>query len=304
METTLLIFHLREARRKARGAAVAEALSLLRDLQAIAPESGPLSERSGLFWISFPRDALDQAIERLPRLGYTEAVDVLERVTSTRRKSASEQVRWRGENYKLVRVYQEETEVIREQAPDRRVFLIESVAGDVRPVKGYRGDGKPLSRRALPVYDARLLVNLVNSPRGVFLDPFAGVGGIALEALASGYSVLSVDVDPTLRHGLAELGARHSVAQAQQLPFGAETVEAIATEPPYDPQAELAVKDSLNEIHRVLKKESRLAILCAAWQAPGLRQKAEALGLEPYLDSPINRKGTECVVLAWKKRGN
>jgi hypothetical protein len=303
METALLIFHLRQARRKARAVGVAEALGLLRDLQATAPTSGPLSERGGLFWISLPAEVLDQAIERLPRLGYTEAVDVLERMTSTRRKSASDQIRWRGEDYKLVRVYKEESEALREQAPDRRVFLFESAAGEVRPVKGYRGDGKPLSRRALPVYDARLLVNLVNSSRGgLFLDPFAGVGGIVLEALASGYSVLSLDVDPALRHGLAEFGARHSVAQAQQLPFGAETIEAIATEPPYDTQAELALKDSLNEMHRVLKKESRLAMLCAAWQAPGLRQKAETLGLEPYLDSPINRKGTDCVVLAWKKQ--
>jgi hypothetical protein len=303
METTLLIFHLRQARRKARAAGVAEALGLLRDLQATAPESGPLSERGGLFWISLPHDAVDQAIERLPRLGYTEAVDLLERTTSTRRKFASAQVRWRGADCKLVRVYEEETEAIREQAPDRRVFLFESTAGEVRPVKGYRGDGKPLSRRALPVYDARLLVNLVNSSRGgVFLDPFAGVGGIILEALASGYRVLSVDVDSTLRHGLAELGARHCVGEAQHLPFSAETVEAIATEPPYDPQAETAVIDSLNEMYRLLKKEGRLALLCAAWQAPGLRQKAETLGLEPYLDSPINRKGTECVVLAWKKK--
>jgi len=302
METALLIFYLRKARRKARAASVAEALSLLRDLQATAPESGPLSERGGLFWISLPPEALDQAAERLPRLGYTEAVDMLERTTSTRRKFASEQVRWRGEDYKLVRIYEEELEAMRAQAPDRRVFLIESAAGEVRPVKGYRGDGKPLSRRALPVYDARLLVNLAHRPGGgAFLDPFAGVGGVVLEALASGYQVLSVDVDPALRHGLAELSPRHSVAEAQHLPFGAETIEAIATEPPYDPQAEGAVLDSLSEMHRVLKKEGRLAMLCAAWQAPGLRRKAEALELEPYLDSPINRKGMDCAVLAWKK---
>src|SRR5262245_281380 len=174
MSSQLLLFYLREARRKARAAGVAEALSLLHDLQATAPESGPLSERGGLFWISLPTEVLDQARERLPRLGYTEAVDLLERTTSTRRKSSDDRVRWRGEDYKLVRMYEEEPEAMREQAPDRRVFLFESAAGEVRPVKGYRGDGKPLSRRALPVYDARLLVNLVHSPRGgIFLDPFA-----------------------------------------------------------------------------------------------------------------------------------
>jgi len=308
MDTALLIFHLREARRKARATGSAEALGLLRDLQATAPESGPLSERGGIFWIALPRDTLDQAVERLPRLGYTDTVDVLEptaeRKPSSRRKpSSDERVRWRGADYKLVRVYEEEAEVIREQAPDRRVFLFEADDGEIRPVRGYRGDGKPLSRRALPVYDARLLVNLVNSGRGgVCLDPFAGVGGIVLEALASGYRVLSVDVDPMLRHGLTEMGAYHCVGEAQHLPLGAEAIDAIAAEPPYDPQAEAAVIDSLVEMNRVLKKEGRVAILCAAWQAPGLRQKAEALGLESYLDSPINRKGTDCVVMAWRKR--
>src|SRR5438876_12333603 len=108
MDTALLIFHLREARRKASAAGIAEALGLLRDLQATATESGPLSERGGLFWISLPRDRLDQAIERLPRLGYTEAVEVLERQPSRRRKPSDERVRWRGEDYKLVRVYEEE----------------------------------------------------------------------------------------------------------------------------------------------------------------------------------------------------
>jgi len=39
-------------------------------------------------------------------------------------------------------------------------------------------------------------VNLVAvEPGALFLDPFAGVGGLIIEALASGYEVMSADGD-------------------------------------------------------------------------------------------------------------
>jgi SAM-dependent methyltransferase len=187
-------------------------------------------------------------------------------------------------------------------AADRRLFFLETGDGVVRPIKGYRGDGQPLSRRGLPVYDARLLVNLVFTPaKGTFLDPFAGVGGIVLEAIQSGWDVLSADIDPALRHGLAHLGASHSVADARQLPIASASVGAIATEPPYDEQARDVLIPAFQELHRVLKVGGRLAVLCAAWQADALRQQGVVSGLTPYLDSPIDRKGVAVVALAWQK---
>jgi hypothetical protein len=304
MDDVLLIFYLREARRKARTAAQMEALCLLRDLHPTAPESGPLAERGGVFWIGLPAASLDRAVSRLPRLGYTQAVDLPEDTAhiAVRRSTAAERVRWRRREYQLTRLYEEDAEAARESAPDRRIFRLESASGEVRTVQGYRGDGGPLSRRGLPTCDARLLVNLVTSaPGATFLDPFAGVGGLVIEAVASGYRVLSCDRDPTLRHGLAALGAQHCVADARQLPFGPETIDALATEPPYDKQSEESVIEALHEMDRVIKRSGRIALLCAAWQAEGLRQTAAALGLASFLDSPINRKGTPCAVLAWKK---
>ena len=304
MDEVILICSLREARRKALAAARMEALCLLRDLNPTAPDRGPLAERSGVFWIALSPDALDQATARLPRLGYTHAVDLPEDIAhiAVRRNSRAERVRWRRREYQLTRLYEEDADATREAAPDRRVFALENAHGDVRAVTGYRGDSGSLSRRGLPVCDARLLANLVTGADDMtLLDPFAGVGGIVLEAVASRYRVLSCDLDPALRHGLSALGARHTVADARSLPFGAETIDAIATEPPYDQHAESAVIESLAEMHRVLKPGGRLALLCAAWQAEGLRQKASALRLMNFLDSPIHRKGTECVALAWEK---
>ncbi len=310
MDRELLIFHLRPARRRARDAARAEALSLLGDLGAIAPAAGPLSEVGGLFWIVLPPGPRETASARFPRLGYTYAVDLAEPLPHERnapegRASAEHRLtRWRGRHYRLVRLYEEDTQAAREHAPDRRIFLLESGEARVRAIRGYRGDGRPLARRGLPVCDARLLVNLVAAlPRGILLDPFAGIGGIVLEALASGWRVVTSDIDPALRYGLARLGKLHAVADVRHLPFAPASVDAIATEPPYHEHAEGIIGPALREMHRVLKAGGRLTLLCASRQAEELRREALALGLASYLDSPIDRKGVDVGVLAWQKRG-
>jgi len=308
VNNALLIFYLRPGRRKARMVATAEALHLLRDLQATAPAGGPLSEAGGLFWVSLPCDALETALPRLPRLGYTYAVDLLEPISEhpssfDRARDAQEQpVRWHHKLYRLVHVYNEDAEAMRERAPDRRTFLFETSEGTIRPVRGYRGDGRPSSRRGLPVCDARMLVNLVAAGPGTsLLDPFAGIGGIVIEALASGCTITTSDCDPALQVGLTHLGAQHSVADARHLPWATGTFDAIATEPPYHEEAKPMVIEALREMYRVLKTGGRLAILCVPGQAGDLRLEGMSIGLRWYLDSPINRKGLDVVVLAGNK---
>ena len=308
MDEILLIFYLWPARSRARAVALAETLSLLRDLHARASEKGPLSEQGGLFWILLPAENLEAARVRLARSGYTAAVDWLEPVSEPVghkkcvRGAAKDALQWHRRWYRRHRLFEEDPEVVREGAPDRRTFLLETSAGDVRPVAGYRGDGGELSRRGLSVPDARLLVNLVAvEPGALFLDPFAGVGGLIIEALASNYEVVSADWDPVVQHGLGHLGARHLVADARRLPFPDETFDAIATEPPYHEEATPVVVEALDELYRVLKKGRRLAMLCAASQADALRRQAAALGLRAVLDAAIDRKGLDVVVLVWLK---
>lgn len=308
MDETLLIFYLWSARRKARAVAIAEALSLLRDLQARASNTGPLSEQGGLFWILLPSENLEAARVRLPRSGYTAAVDWIEPISGSADHSKRRNVlprdalQWHHRWYRRHRLFEEDPQAIREGAPDRRTFFLETAAGSVRPVTGYRGDGGDTSRRGLAVPDARLLVNLVAAePGALFLDPFAGVGGLVIEALASGYEVVSADDDPILRHGLTHLGSRHLVTDARRLPLPDESFDAIATEPPYHEEATPLVAEALREFYRVLKKGRRLAMLCAASQADVLRQQAASLGLQVVLDEPIDRKGLDVVVLVWLK---
>lgn len=305
MPETILIFHVRQARNKAKECAKAEALCLLGDLQVTALKGGPLADKGGVFWIQVPPSALEMVQGRLPRLGYTFAVDTMEFISgrcNAGRRASVEFLQWRGATYRLNRLYEEDAALLRERSPDKRLFALATESGETRLIRGYRGNGQALSRRALAVCDARLLVNLVHTVQDAsFLDPFAGAGGIVLEALDSGYHVLSADIDPILRPGLERLGAAHYVTDANQLPIQTETIDAIATEPPFDTSANEAVFNSLEELYRVLKKGGNLAMLCSTQQAKGLKARAELVGLESWLTLPLNRKGIDNIVLAWRK---
>jgi SAM-dependent methyltransferase len=298
----MLVLHLRAARRRAGAAAQAEALALLHDLEPSAPAGGPLADRGGVVWVEVPEDRLAAAAARLPRLGYSTAVDLL--VADQPPGRGRPAVRWRRRGWRLERLHAEDAAGHRERAPDRRVFLVEAGGGPVRPVRGYRGGAGPLERRGLPVCDARLLVNLV-APAGPgrLLDPFAGVGGVALEARAAGWRVLTGDLDPALRHGLGRLGAAHLVADARALPLRGGSLDAVATEPPYDRSVGPLADQALAEACRLLRPGGATAWLCAAWQAPGLRATAAAVGLRPVLDCPVDRKGVQVVALAWRRPG-
>jgi hypothetical protein len=291
----VLVFHLRPSRHRARAAAVAEALALLHDLEPAAPAGGPLSERGGVFWVELPERHLAAATARLPRLGYTTAVDRLVPA------AGPAEVRWRRRSWRLVRLWEEDAAGHRELAPDRRAFLFAAGGGPVRPVRGYRGGGGPLTRRGLPVCDARLLVNLV-APAGPgwLLDPFAGVGGVALAARAAGWTTVTADLDAGLRHGLGAIAA-HLVADARALPLRPGSLDAAVTEPPYEPAVGPLAGQALAELHRLLRPGGAAAVLCAAWQAPGLRSTAVGLGWRVVLDCPVDRKGLAVVALAWRR---
>jgi hypothetical protein len=296
----MLVFHLRPARRRARAAAVAEALALLGDLAPSAPAGGPLADRGGVFWVELAGRHLAAAGVRLPRLGYSTAVDLL--VADGTGRGGGPGVRWRRRDWRLERLYAEDAVGHREQAPDRREFLFEAGGGPARPVRGYRGGGQGLARRGLPVCDARLLVNLVApAGPGVLLDPFAGVGGVALEARAAGWRTVTADLDPALRHGLGRLGDAHLVADARRLPLRSGCLDAVATEPPYDRAVGPLADQALAETSRLLRPGGAAAWLCAAWQAAGLRATAAGLGLRTVLDCPVDRKGLAVVALAWRR---
>ena len=91
------------------------------------------------------------------------------------------------------------------------------------------------------------------------------------------------------------------MADARALPLRAGSLDAVATEPPYDREVGPLADQALAELHRLLRPGGAAAVLCAAWQAAGLRATAAGLGWRASLDCPVDRKGTEVVALAWRR---
>ena len=299
------VCHVRASRKKAVEAAATETLSLLRGLDPSRCPGGPLSERGGVFWIEVPGACADRAVDRFARLGYTRAVDRLDAVDRVA-AGGKGVVRWRKRYFRLARVYEEDASLMRERAPDRREFAVLGPGGTPRTVKGYRGDGTRAGCRALPVCDARLLVNMVRpavTGRARFLDPFAGAGGVAIEALASGFGVCTLDVDPVVSPGLRRQGAWHGVADAGRLPFADSSFDAIATEPPYHRDLGPAFASALGDMDRVLAPGGKAAVLCADWHVEILTSRSVALGLPAVFEAPVDRKGTACRLFVWEKPG-
>jgi len=90
---------------------------------------------------------------------------------------------------------------------------------------------------------ARCMVNLSGALEGrTFLDPFCGVGGIALEASLVGCNVIAMDAKMRMVRGTRRNFAHFNLgssglirADARRMPL--TRVDAIATDPPYGTQS-------------------------------------------------------------------
>jgi len=122
---------------------------------------------------------------------------------------------------------------------------------------------------------ARCVVNLARPPeRAVLLDPFCGVGGILLEAVAIRCRAIGADADPRMIRGastnLTHYGAEPfglMVADATKIPM--RRVESIVTDPPYGREASThgrklyaLMQEFLPAAYSVLSKKGHLCICC------------------------------------------
>ncbi|MEM2907577.1 MAG: TIGR01177 family methyltransferase [Candidatus Hadarchaeales archaeon] len=141
---------------------------------------------------------------------------------------------------------------------------------------------------------ARCMVNLARAPRGgTLLDPFAGVGGILIEAGLMGAKPVGIDIDPEMLDGarlnLEGFGIEDYqliLGDARSIPLAEATVDAIATDPPYGRQATTAglkLEDlygqALPEMARVLKRKGYACITSPATLE--LEDLAKEAGLRP-----------------------
>ena len=300
--TSHYICTVRPSRAKALGLARAEVAALMRDCDVVLPSGGPLSERRGVFWVDLEDDHAATLEERALRLGYTERIEELAAATPSRRTGADRPLRWKGSWYQLVTVWESDQEEIRVSSPDMREFALCGEDGEVRTARGYRGDGSSLGPKALPVPDCRLLLNLVFAPevRSV-LDPFAGSGGIVHEACRTGYSVASMDREPTVAPGLERFGSAHHVGDAGAMPYDRESFDAVATELPYAEERPQILRQWTQEMLRVLRPGARCSIMCSLPQRVPIAVAAHRGRATMEISEEIDRRGVRIGVLVLRR---
>lgn len=121
------------------------------------------------------------------------------------------------------------------------------------------------------------LVNLARTPRdGIFLDPFCGVGGILIEAGLIGARPVGVDINSELLEGagknLEGLGITdYELLEGDARELEIDTVDAIATDPPYGRQAstggfelEELYEGAIPRLGRILKPGGYMCITAPA----------------------------------------
>jgi SAM-dependent methyltransferase len=300
---TILLFHIKESRIKAIDLAIFEAFALLKGLNVEYLKSGPESDKRGTFCLQIQDDKLEQALERFEHLGYCNQVEEVIIEPSSKGKKNKRRSTWKGNYYRLEELYKEDAKKMRKKDPDQREFiLLDLNTGEEKRVSGYRGSGEELTKRALPVSDSRLLLNITYPKKGdKFLDPFAGAGGIVIEAVDRGLKVSSSDIDPILTPGLKNFGADHYVSSIEKLPFQNNYFDVIATEIPFSKKVTELVVKGMEEMKRVLRDDGRISIMTSEDQAEAIRNKAKGLKLKNYLDKSIDRKGTLVHIFTWIK---
>ncbi len=301
MEKQILIFRIKTSRLKARALALEEVKSFLSEVQNVEVViGGPLSTEKGIIAAYIPKTFdVDTLSPEFPNLGYIQQVDMM----VPEQRASKDTIKWKGAFYSLETIYEEDKEEIRNQAPDKRRFLLPDPTGALRYVNGYRGDGTETGKRALPVEDCKFMLNLSKIKRGQkVLDPFAGAGGIVFAGVQAGLDMYSSDIDPKMQYGLRDFGSKHHVADISKLPFENAFFDSVVTEAPFDTNVTVNVANGLAEMQRVVKPSGYIVLMVADHQVEQIRNRAIALGLDVYVDQALDRKGTPVHIFGFKKK--
>ena len=156
----------------------------------------------------------------------------------------------------------------------RIVLGIEVARTDRSSFEGRRPHLKPFFHPGvLMPRMARALVNLTQVRAGeTLLDPFAGTCGILIEACLIGVNGVGIEVQPSLVRGarcnLQGLDCGLLLGDAKRLPLKESSIDAAVLDTPYGRSAkimaaskELLLKESLEELFRVIRPGRRMAIV-------------------------------------------
>jgi hypothetical protein len=304
----VIVFALRNSRIKAKQLAVMEAYIALSSVGGIFICNGPLGDVKGLFSFFVPAQRLDELRDTLPGIGYCHRFYLLDFHRALSEPPAEiatiNELVWKGRRFAITPFFIQDPALYEAQSPHNREFKILTHGLEEKIVHGYRGDGTETGRRALPVEDARCMVNLSDPYTATrLLDPFAGGGGIVYQAkyINNALEVYSVDIDPVLAPGLRMYGSRHYVGDAGLIHFRDERFDAIVTEVPFAPGATDRVLQAIGHLAGYLQEDGNMVLMSSVEQAVQIDPFVRDIGFHRYVFQPINRKGTDVAIMAWSK---
>ena len=320
----VLVCIMRPSRNKAKRLAIFEMSALLEGAGESYILNGPLGDVRGAISFFIEKNGDKKILPRLRNAGYCNKFYKLDftmrdPVAATEIKSINPYF-WKGREFQTIRVYEEDEETYKSQSIGNRPFALYGDGGAVRHVRGYRGDGGEAGRRALPLEDARLMVNIAGpeisgalpdpfaegafpdpSAGNVLLDPFAG-GGSILHAARLAYErvfLISADIDKTLAPGLELYSDLHFACDARELDFGDRRIGAVVTEIPFSPNYTDAVIESIMHIKDAMTRNGKISLMCGAAQFPKVERAFADMGFCHIISDGVNRKGTPVVISLW-----
>ncbi|MDR0301359.1 MAG: hypothetical protein LBI04_03495, partial [Treponema sp.] len=283
-EYEVILCKIRNSRIKAKKIAILEMIFLQTDSGALFIKNGPLGDIKGLVSFLCPKNNLGYFKDRLKFLGYFDIFYILDFNNLETKKNINlysiNPLVWKGKKFSIERFFSQNKKIYEEQSPHNRMFRIYDNNGEIKEVCGYRGDGSEFGSRALPVEDARCMVNLSQPGKNKkMIDPFAGAGGIIYQFkyIVPDGNMISVDIDPILKPGLEYYGAAHYIKNASGICLTANSFNSVITEVPFSVNALDDINNALRQLSSFISKDGVFIIMCGKNQSGEIQKTMEEI---------------------------
>jgi hypothetical protein len=307
----LIVCKIRTSRLKAKQIAILEIFFAQFDNEILVIKNGPLGDIKGTISFFCPKNNLELFKDRLFGIGYCYKFYLLDFENENKKIPAGintiNPLIWKGCKFSICNFYSQDTKISEEQSPHKREFKIADQNGDVKTITGYRGNGSELGRRALPVEDARCMVNLSLPYKNKrFIDPFAGGGGIVYQFkyIVPDGTITSIDIDPALIPGLESYGSTHFAINITDASFPENSFDSVITETPFSENAVNDITAAFTKIGSWLSDEGVFVIMCEKNQAPSIYNSMTEMNNYLLFNHEIDRKGTNVEMSIWWKNKN
>jgi hypothetical protein len=307
-EYKVVLCKIRSSRIKAKQIAVLEMMFLQFDNEILFVKNGPLGDIKGIISFLCPAKNIVSFKERLKFSGYCYTFYLLDFDNFTQKNipglNSINPMIWKGKKFSVTVFFNMDNKIFTEQSPNNRLFKIIDNNNEIKEIKGYRGDGSDTGKRALPVEDARCMVNLSQPFKNKrMIDPFAGAGGIIFQFkyIAPKGIMTSIDIDPILKPGLESYASTHYVMNSGDASFPENSFDSVITEVPFSDNVEIDIINALKKIDACLSKNGVYIIMCNEDQSEFIYKTMEELKNFLLFSHEIDRKGTDVEIQIWHK---